>query len=80
MFKNEYQSSFTTYRDIDDEDREKISCKKLGEHPIHRKIKRFVLDGLLWACDATLLYPSALWVEETICIFGLKLVMLTQTI
>ena len=62
--KEEYESKFADYRDIDEEERGKYINKKLGELPIHQLLKRLSLSDLLWDFDA--LYPSAMSDPESI--------------
>ena len=56
--KDEYESKFIDYRDIEEKEMEKHINKKLGEFPIHNLLQEKNLNGLLWDHDAVSLYPS----------------------
>ena len=57
---------FGDYRIIDEEEKETQTSKKLGELPLHEKLSRFDLVDFLRDFDATSLYPSAMWDENSI--------------
>ena len=58
--KEEYESNFRDYRDIDEEETINYINKKLGEFPIHKLLQELSLYDLLWDFDAVSLYPSAM--------------------
>ena len=60
ILKEEYESKFKDYRDMDEEEMEKYINRKLGELPIHQFLKQLSLNDLLWSYDANSLYPSAM--------------------
>ena len=64
--KEEYESNFDDYRDIDEEEMENCINKKLGELPIHKFLQQLGLIDLLWSYDANSLYPSAMSDEQSI--------------
>ena len=58
--KEEYESNFNDYRDIDEEEMNNYINKKLDEYPGHKLIQELSLNDLLWSYDANSLYPSAM--------------------
>ena len=66
IFEKEYGSRFNDYRDENIEEKEKYIKEKLSELRLHQSIKQIKLDELLWDFDATSLYPSAMWDENSI--------------
>ena len=46
--------------------KQKNISKKLGQPPVHKLTKQIKIDELLWDFDATSLYPSAMWDENSI--------------
>ena len=57
IIKEEYESKFNDYRDIDEEEMNNYIIKKLGEFPIHKLIQEVSLNELVWDFDAVSLYP-----------------------
>ena len=66
IIKEEYESQFNDYRDINEEEKEKYINGKLSKLPIHQLLKKLSLDDLLWHFDAVSLYPSAMSDPESI--------------
>ena len=66
IYEKEYESQFNDYRDENEDDKEKYINKKLGDLKIHKLLKQINLIDLLWDYDATSLYPSAMWDENSI--------------
>ena len=60
------QSDDTDYRKINVKEKDKYINKKLSQLPISMKMKEFNRDDLLMAFDATSLYPSAMYDENSI--------------
>ena len=66
IFEKEYEGQFNDYRDENVEEKEKYIDEKLSKLRLHQLIKQIKLDELLWDFDATSLYPSAMWDENSI--------------
>ena len=64
--KEEYESKFNDYIDIDEEEMNKYINKKLGEFPIHKLLQELSSNDLLWDFDAGGLYASAMSDEKSI--------------
>ena len=60
IIKEEYESNFDEYRDIDEEEMNEYINKILGELPSHYLLQQLSLEDLLWSYDANRLYPSAM--------------------
>ena len=60
IIKEQYESKFNDFKDIDEEELGKFISKKLGELPIHQFSKQFGLNEFLCSYDANSLYPSAM--------------------
>ena len=65
-FKDEYESNFDDYRDIDEKETNDYISKNLGEFPIHSFLKHSGLNGLIWDSDAVSLHRSAMSDEKNI--------------
>ena len=63
---DEYDSKFKEYRDNDEEERTKHFNKELNKLPIHKKLQKLNLDDVMMDFDATSLYPSAMWDENSV--------------
>ena len=77
ILEDEYDSNFKDYRDIDEEERTEHINKKLNKLPIHKKLQNLDLNGVMMDFDATSLYPSAMWVKNSVypkieSVFALK--------
>ena len=64
--EEEYNSQFEDYRDIDQDEKEIYINNKLSQIPIHSKLKKLSFSNVLMNFDATSLYPSAMWDDESI--------------
>ena len=60
IFKEEYESKFFDYRDIDEEEMINYINKNLGEFPIHKLFQQLTFNNLLWDFDGNKIYPSAM--------------------
>ena len=58
--KEEYESRFNDYRDINEEEMKKYINKNLSELPIHQLLQRLSLVDLMCDYDCVSLYPSAM--------------------
>ena len=65
-FKDDKESNFDEYRDIDEEKLNNYNNKKLGEFPIHQLLQQLSLNDLLRDIDAVSLYPIAKSDEKSI--------------
>ena len=65
IIKEEYESQFKDYRQIDEDEMNEYVNKKLSELSIHQLLKQLGLDDLLWDFDAVSLYPSAMGDPES---------------
>ena len=66
IIKDEYDSKFKDYRDIDEEERTKNINKVLNKLPIHKKLQKLNPNDVMMDFDATSLYPSAKWDENSV--------------
>ena len=66
IFEKEYENQFNDYRDENVEGKEKNINEKLTELPIHQLISQLKIIELLWDFDCVSLYPSAMWVKNSI--------------
>ena len=78
QYEKEYDSQFddaqskidpdykSDYRKINVKEKDKYINKKLSQLPISNEMKEFNRDDLLMAFDATSLYPSAMYDENSI--------------
>ena len=64
--ENEYDSQFEDYRDINREERTKHINKELNKLAIHKKLQKLNLNDVMMDFDATSLYPSAMWDENSV--------------
>ena len=65
--KEEYESKFDDYRDINEDEMKEHINKKLSELPIHQLLQRLKLVDLMWDFYCVSLYPSAMWDAKSIC-------------
>ena len=63
--KNEYDSQTDDYRDINQEERTISINLKLKKIPKLEKLQKLNLNDVMMDFDATSLYPSAIWVENS---------------
>ena len=66
IIENEFDSQFNEYRDIDEEERTEHINKELNKLPIHKKLQKLNLNDVMMDFDATSLYPSAMWDENSV--------------
>ena len=66
IIEDEYDSQFKDYRDNDEEERTEHIKKQLNKLPIHKKIQKLNHDDVMMDFDATSLYPSAMWDENSV--------------
>ena len=65
-YEAEYLSNYTDYREVKQKDIEKYLKEKLGELDISTKLQGLNRDDLSMAFDATSLYPSAMYDENSV--------------
>ena len=66
IIEDEYDSNFKDYRDIDEEERTEHINKELNKLKIHKKLQKLNLNDVMMDFDATSLYPSAMWDENSV--------------
>ena len=66
IIKDEYDSQFNDYRDNDEEERTEHINKELNKLPIHKKLQKQNPNDVMMDFDATSLYPSAMWDENSV--------------
>ena len=66
ILKEEYDSNFKDYRDIDEEERTDHINKELNKLAIHKKLQKLNFNDVMMDFDATSLYPSAMWDEKSV--------------
>ena len=64
--EDEFDSQFKDYRDNVEEERTERINKELNKLPIHEKIQKLSLNDVMMDFDATSLYPSAMWNENSV--------------
>ena len=64
--EDEHDSQFQDYRYINQEERTKHINKKLTKLPIQKKLQKLILNDVMMDFDATILYPSAMWDENSV--------------
>ena len=64
--EDEYDSKFKDFRDIDEEGRTRHSNKELNKLLIHKKLQKLNQNDVMMDYDATSLYPSAMWDENSV--------------
>ena len=64
--ENQYDSNSDDYRIINDEEINNYNSEKLSQIPIHMNLKQLDLNDTILDFDATSLYPSAMWDENSI--------------
>ena len=63
--EHENDSQFNDYRDNDEEERIEHINKELNKLPIHKKLQKLNHNGVMMDFDATSLYSSAMWDENS---------------
>ena len=66
ILEDEYDSQFNDYRDNDEEERTEHINKELNKLPIHKTLQKLNLNDVMMDFDATSLYPSAMWDENSV--------------
>ena len=66
IIEYEFDSQFEDYRDKNEEERIKQVNDKLSKLPIHEKLQKLNLNDVMMDFDATSLYPSAIWDENSV--------------
>ena len=64
--EDDYDSKFKDYRDIDEEERTENINKELNKLPIHKKLQKLNLNDDVMDFDATSLYLTAMWDENSV--------------
>ena len=65
-YANEFDSKYDEYRDIDQKEKEKYVNKKLNMLSIHKELSKLNSNKTQMDFDATSLYPSAMWDENSV--------------
>ena len=63
---DENDSEFKDYRDINENEKTKYNNDKLSNLTVHDKLKNLDLDNVMMSFDATSLYPSATYDENSV--------------
>ena len=66
IIEDEYDSKFKDYQDIDVEKRTEHINKELNKLSIHKKLQKLDDNDIMMNFDATSLYASALWDENSV--------------
>ena len=66
MIEDEYDSRFKDYRDNDEEKRIEHINKELNKLLIHKKLQKLNQNVVMMDYDATSLYPSYMWDENSV--------------
>ena len=66
IIEDEYDSKFKDYRDFDVEERTEHINKELNKLSIHKKLQKLDHNHGMMDFDATSLYPSAMWDENSV--------------
>ena len=66
IIEDEYDSKFKDYRDIDVEERTEHINKELNKLAIHKKLQKLNHNNVMMDFDATSLYPSAMWDQNSV--------------
>ena len=65
IIEDEYDPKLNDYRDNDEEERTEDINKELNKLQIHKKLQKLNLNDVMMDFDATSLYPSAMWDENS---------------
>ena len=65
-YAKEFDSKYDDYRDIDQKEKEKYVNKKLNMLSIHKELSKLNSNKTQMDFDATSLYPSAMWDENSV--------------
>ena len=66
IIEDEYDSKFKDYRDIDVEGKAEHINKELNKLSIHKKLQKLDINDVMMDFDATSLYPSAMWDQNSV--------------
>ena len=66
ILENEYDSQFKYYRDIDQKERNKYINNQLSKLPLHEQLQKLNLNDDMMDFDATSLYLSAMWDQNSV--------------
>ena len=66
-YAKEFDSKYGDYRDFDEKEKTEFFNKKFNTLPIHKVLSKVGLYKIQMDFDATSLYPSAMWVEKSVC-------------
>ena len=66
IIEDEYDSQFNDYQINDEEARTEHINRELNKLPIHKKLQKLNLNDVMMDFDATSLYPSAMWDENSV--------------
>ena len=65
-YEKEFDSKYDDYRDVDQKEKEKHVNKKLNMLSIHKELSKLNSNKTQMDFDATSLYPSAMWDENSV--------------
>ena len=65
QYSKEFDSKYDDYRDISQKEKEKNVNKKLNMLPFHQELSKLDSNKTQMDFDATSLYPSAMWDENS---------------
>ena len=65
-FEKDFDSKYDDYRDIDQKEKEKYVNKNLNKLSIHKELSKLNSNKTQMDFDATSLYPSAMWDENSV--------------
>ena len=66
IIEDKYDSKIRGYRHIDVEERTEHINKELNKLPIHKKLQKLNHNDVMMDFDATSLYPSAMWDQNSV--------------
>ena len=66
IIEDEYDSKFKDYRYIDVEEKTEHISKELNKLSIHKKLQKLDINDVMMDFDATSLYPSAMWDQNSV--------------
>ena len=66
QYAEEFDSKYDDYRDIDQKEKTDYINKTLNMLPIHKELSKFDSNKTQMDFDATSLYPSAMWDDNSV--------------
>ena len=66
QYEKEFDSKYNDYRDINKKEKTDYVNKKLNMLPIHKELSKLNLNKTQMNYDATSLYPSAMWDQDSL--------------